>query len=85
MARDECEATFKRLPEICSVNRGVVAKHSKKELVGFGEDSSRRWLSTITSLLNGKTDPLKRLDAEILELRGVDDIGQEIEKNWRDL
>ena len=83
MADDQNEEKLKRLRAMRSGNRGVVTKYIKEaiELIKVGEDSGRGRLCTIASLLSDKTDLLKQLDKEILELCDVKDIAREIEES----
>ena len=81
MAEDQREDRLKRLRAIRSGNRGVVTRYTKEamQLIEIGGDLARGRLCTIEHLLSEKTDLLKQLDAEVLELCGVDDIEREIE------
>ena len=83
MSEHQRQETLKRLRAIRSGNRGVVTKYSIEsvELIGVGEDAAKGQLSTISSSLKEKTDRLKQLDVQILELCGVDDIAPEIQES----
>ena len=82
MADDQNEEKLKRLRAMRSGNRGVVTKYTKEniELIKKGEDSGRGRLCTVASLLSDKTELLKQLGKEILELCDVKDIAREIEE-----
>ena len=82
MADNQNEEKLKQLRAMHSGNCGVVTKYIKEaiELINKGKDLERGRLCTIASLFSDKTNLLKQLDKEILELCNIKDIAQ-ISKN----